>query len=162
MAGSWSSGRVEVGGTASQVGDDPLVERVIDLDKAAAVIAERARRWIAAGLTVGQVTWRDEAARWPQPLETDRSLVRDPDSVGVLIAGAEDSELSVVLFRGGWADVDFIANLDDAGMLPASGIDSTEVFGTQLDQWVPCALGTSTGSRAGSVGCRLTWLPRDA
>ncbi len=31
------------------------------------------------------ITWRDEAAPWPQPLETDRALVTDPDSIGVRI-----------------------------------------------------------------------------
>ena len=87
--------------------DDLIVERVIDLDQAAAAITERAVRWRAAGLRVGHVTWRDEAAPWPPQLETDRALVRDPDSIGVLISGPADAELSVVLFRGGWADVEF-------------------------------------------------------
>lgn len=117
------------------------MERVIDLDQAAAAIAGRAGRWLAAGLKVGQLTWRDEAAPWPQELETDRALVRDPDSIGLLISGPADAELSVVLFRGGWADVDFVAGLDDAGTLPASGIDSTAAFGTRLDQWVPRVFG---------------------
>jgi hypothetical protein len=112
------------------------MDRVIDLDQAAAAMAERAARWLAAGLTVGQVTWRDESAPWPQPLETDRTLVGDPDSVGVLISGPANVELSVVLFRGGWADVDYFDGRDDAGPLPASGIHSAEEFGTQLDQWV--------------------------
>ncbi|MDX3853116.1 hypothetical protein [Streptomyces sp. AK02-01A] len=117
------------------------MERVIDLDQAAAVIAERAARWLAAGLKVGQVTWRDETAPWPQHLETDRTLVRDPDSVGVLISGPGDAGLSVVLFRGGWADVDYFDGLDDGGPIPAFGIKSAAAFGTQLDQWVPRVFG---------------------
>jgi hypothetical protein len=117
------------------------MERVIDLDQAAAVIAERAVRWLAAGLKVGQVTWRDESALGPQRLETDRSLVRDPDSVGVLISGPADAGLSVVLFRGGWADVDYFDGLDDGGPIPAFGINSAAAFGTQLDQWVARAFG---------------------
>ncbi|MEU5894322.1 hypothetical protein ABZ835_47215 [Streptomyces sp. NPDC047461] len=117
------------------------MERVIDLDQAAAVIAERAARWLAAGLTVGQVTWRDETASWPQRLETDRTLVRDPDSVGVLISGQWDAGLSVVLFRGGWADVDYFDGLDDGGPIPAFDINSAAAFGTQLDQWVSRAFG---------------------
>lgn len=120
------------------------MERVVDLDQAAAVLAERAARWVEAGLTVGEVTWRDEAAPWPQRLETDRELVGDPHSVGVLISGPADAELSVVLFRGGWADVDFIAGLDDAGTLPAFGIGSAAAFGTRLDQWIPRAFGRIT------------------
>ncbi|MBT2453156.1 hypothetical protein J7F03_40325 [Streptomyces sp. ISL-43] len=117
------------------------MERVIDLDQAAAVIAERAARWLAAGLKVGQATWRDETAPWPQRFETDRTLVRDPDSVGVFIAGPADAELSVVLFRGGWADVDYFDGLGDAGPIPAFGINSAAAFGTQLDQWVPHVFG---------------------
>ncbi|MFE3830903.1 hypothetical protein [Streptomyces sp. NPDC059092] len=78
---------------------------------------------------------------WPQRLETDRALVRDPDSVGVLISGPADAELSVVLFRGGWADVDFFVGLDDAGTLPACGIDSAAAFGTRLDGWVSRVFG---------------------
>ncbi|OEJ23034.1 hypothetical protein AR457_38210 [Streptomyces agglomeratus] len=117
------------------------MERVIDLDQAAAIIAERVARWLAAGLKVGQVTWRDETAPWPQQLETDRTLVRDPDSVGVLISGPADAELSVVLFRGGWADVDYFDEFDDAGPLPAFSISSAAAFGAQLDQWVPRVFG---------------------
>ncbi|MEU3923491.1 hypothetical protein [Streptomyces sp. NPDC029004] len=123
------------------VGHDPFVERVVDLDEAAAAIAERAARWPAAGLRAGRLTWRDEAAPWPQQLETDRALVRDPDSLGVLVSGPAGAELSVVLFRGGWADVDFVAGLEDAGTLPASGIGSAAAFGTRLDQWVRIVFG---------------------
>ncbi|MFF3159444.1 hypothetical protein [Streptomyces sp. NPDC057910] len=100
------------------------MDRVVDLDEVAAVVAGRTVGWRSAGLEVGQVTWRDAEASWPQPLETDRARVHDPDSVGVAISGPGEAELSVVLFRGGWADVDFIAGLDDAGSLPASGIVS--------------------------------------
>lgn len=110
------------------------------------MIAERAARWSAAGLTVGAVTWRDADAPWPQRLETDRALVRDPDSVGVLVSRATDAELSVVLFRGGWADVDFFAGHDEAGLdvagpLPAFGIDSAAEFGIRLDRWMSRVFG---------------------
>jgi hypothetical protein len=119
------------------------MERVIDLDQAAAAITARATRWLASGLRVGQVTWRDEAAPWPQQLVTDRALVRDPDSIGLLLSGPADAELSVVLFRGGWADVDFVANLDDVGTLPAAAIESAAAFGTQLDGWVAHVFGSA-------------------
>ncbi|MEU6705442.1 hypothetical protein [Streptomyces wuyuanensis] len=112
------------------------MDRVVDLDAVAAVVAGRTVGWRSAGLEVGQVTWRDAEALWPQPLETDRARVHDPDSVGVVISGPGDAELSVVLFRGGWADVDFIAGLDDAGSLPASGIASAADFEARMDQWV--------------------------
>jgi hypothetical protein len=56
---------------------------VIDLDQAAAEIAARIPAWTVAGLNPGLITWRDEAASWPQPLETDRALVTVPDSGSV-------------------------------------------------------------------------------
>ncbi|MEV6680577.1 hypothetical protein AB0N09_27500 [Streptomyces erythrochromogenes] len=119
------------------------MESVVDLDEAAGVIAERAVRWRAHGLAVGRLTWRDADAAWPQPFETDRGRVRDPDSVGVALAGAEDAELTVVLFRGGWADVDFVVDLDDAGSLPASDIASAADFGSGLDRWVAGVFGVA-------------------
>ncbi|MDN3297251.1 hypothetical protein QWM81_25055 [Streptomyces ficellus] len=117
------------------------MDRVVDLDEVAAVVAGRTVGWRLAGLEVGQVTWRDAEASWPQPLETDRARVHDPDSVGVVISGPGEAELSVVLFRGGWADVDFIAGLDDAGSLPASGIASASDFEARMNQWVACVFG---------------------
>ncbi|MGY0489396.1 hypothetical protein [Streptomyces sp. WG-D5] len=119
------------------------MDRVVDLDEAAAVLAGRTVGWRSAGLEVGQVTWRDAEAPWPQPLETDRARVHDPDSVGVTLCGPGDAELSVVLFRGGWADVDFIADLGDAGSLPASGIASAADFETLMGRWVARVFGSA-------------------
>jgi hypothetical protein len=87
------------------------MERVVDLDRAADEVAERRPGWSSRGLVVGPVTWRDESAPWPQRLETERSRVGDPDSIGVHFSGSGGAELVIVLFRGGWADVDFIATL---------------------------------------------------
>ncbi|MEV7603717.1 hypothetical protein AB0O91_40740 [Kitasatospora sp. NPDC089797] len=70
----------------------------------------------------------------------------DPDSVGVLISGPVEAELSVVLFRGGWADVDFVAGTDDAGAFPASGIASAREFGVRLDGWVARVFGRTASS----------------
>ncbi|MEU4732790.1 hypothetical protein [Streptomyces sp. NPDC023588] len=112
------------------------MERVVDLGGVAAVLAAQTVGWRSAGLEVGQVTWRDAEASWPQLLQTDRARVHDPDSVGVVISGPGEAELSVVLFRGGWADVDFIASLDDAGSLPASDITSPTDFEARMNQWV--------------------------
>ncbi|MFD0343945.1 hypothetical protein ACFVH0_35640 [Streptomyces sp. NPDC127117] len=122
--------------------NDPLMDRVVDLDEAAAALAERTAGWTSAGLEVGPVTWRGADAPWPQPLETDRDRVRDPDSVGMVVSGPAEAVLSVVLFRGGWADVDFVADLDDAGCLPASGITSPSNFVTRMDQWVTRVFGS--------------------
>lgn len=98
------------------------MDRVVDLDEAAAALAARTADRRSADLEVGPVTWRDAEASWPRSRATDRACVHDPDSVGVLLHGSGDAELSVVLCRGGWAGVDFVAGLDEAGVLPASGI----------------------------------------
>ncbi|MBC9719729.1 hypothetical protein H9Y04_45500 [Streptomyces sp. TRM66268-LWL] len=119
------------------------MERIIDLDQAAAQIVARRQRWTAGGLVAGPVTWRDEAAAWPQPLEEDRSRVEDPDSVGIRIAGPADAELSVVLFRGGWADVEFLADLADEVVSEAPQVTSPNVFGELLDDYVFRAFGRS-------------------
>jgi predicted NBD/HSP70 family sugar kinase len=126
--------------------DDHLVDRVVGLDEVAAVLADQTVGWRSAGLEVGQVTWRDAEASWPQPLETDRARVQDPDSVGVVISGPGEVELSVVLFRGGWADVDFVASLADAGSLPASGIASPTDFEGRMNQWVARVFGVCGGA----------------
>lgn len=117
------------------------MDRVVDLDEVAAVLAARAADWRAAGLDVGRVTWRDAEAVWPQPLETDRARVRDPDSVGVAVSRPGGGELSVVLFLGGWADVGFIADPDDAGCLVASGIASAADFAELMDHSVARVFG---------------------
>lgn len=118
------------------------MDRVVDLDEVTVALAERTAGWTSAGLEVGPVTWRGAEDPWPQPLETDRDRIRDPDSVGVVISGPAEAVLSVVLFRGGWADVDFVADLDDAGCLPASGITSPSNFVTRMDQWVTRVFGS--------------------
>ncbi|MFJ9775934.1 hypothetical protein ACIRVF_32635 [Kitasatospora sp. NPDC101157] len=123
------------------------MDRIVDLDGAAAEVAARAPGWRAAGLVVGELTWRDAAAPWPQGLETDRARVGDPDSMGVLVSGPRETVLSVVLFRGGWADVDYLGD-EDAGALAASGIDSAAVFGLRLAAWVVRVFGERAGRRS--------------
>lgn len=123
------------------------MDRMLDLDEVAAVLADQAVGWSEAGLEVGRVTWRDGRAPWPQPLETDRARVHDPDSVGVAVSGPGEAELSVVVFRGGWADVDFIADLDDGGSLPASDIASASDFEARMSHWVARVFGVPGGTR---------------
>lgn len=112
------------------------MERIVDLDLAAAEITARRPVWAAAGLDAGPVTWRDATASWPPRLETERAAVADPDSVGIRIQGPGDTELLAVLFRGGWADLDYYAGGDDAGTLPAPELTSPEAFGHLLDACV--------------------------
>ena len=142
------------------------MERVIDLDEAAALVAERAARWRSVGLAVGQPTWRDEAASWPYPLETDRSRVGAPDTLGVAVSGPLGAELAVVLYRGGWADVDYYDGADEAGMLPASDMVSATDFASRLDQWALQVFGPAAGTTSplwvDSLGGPLVVVPRSA
>ena len=80
------------------------MEDRIDLDDAAQEIEARRERWRGAGITVGETTWRDEADGWPWALNTSRASVTKPDSVGVALSKGKQQG-SVVLFRGGWADL---------------------------------------------------------
>ncbi|MBC2875855.1 MULTISPECIES: hypothetical protein [Streptomyces] len=114
------------------------MDRIIDLDQAAAAIAERLPHWHALGLAAQPLTWRDETASWPRPLLTERASAHDPDSVGLVLTGPNDTELHVVLFRGGWADIDFRADADggDFGSLPTPHLSSVAEFPAHLDRCV--------------------------
>ena len=78
---------------------------VVDLDVAVHEIERRADGWREAGFVVGPVTWRDQGG-WPASLKTERGVVADPDSIGVKVR-LGDQEGSVVLFKGGWCDVEY-------------------------------------------------------
>lgn len=114
------------------------------MDEVADQIEARRPRWLASGLAVGLVTWRDRAALWPRPLETDRSSVVDPDSVGVRIVGPAESELSVVVFRGGWADVDYL--IDEHITSEAPDVPSGQAAGRLLDDLVARIWGPVTSA----------------
>lgn len=110
------------------------MDRVVNLDEAVLEIRSRSESWKAAGLDVGDVTWRDQAEPWPPSLKTDRRLVEDADSVGVrLTKGIAEGQ--VVLFRGGWADFEFWGGLAiDEAVLDAPEIHSPAEFGLVLDR----------------------------
>lgn len=117
------------------------MDRVVDLDQAAAEITSRLPAWTAAGLVPGPITWRDETAPWPQPLDTDRAHVADPDSVGVSIQGSDEwNVMSIVLFRGGWADLDLLVNGEIITECPQ--ITTCEEFGVVLDSVITRLGGT--------------------
>ncbi|GAA2784027.1 hypothetical protein [Crossiella cryophila] len=120
------------------------MERIVDLDAAAGEIHARRAVWEAAGFTVGPVTWRDHAENWPQHLITERTAVFDPDSVGVRVDHGDCCVAYVVLFRGGWADVDVIdPHTEEVHEVDGSGITSVEAFGKLLDQVTARLLGGS-------------------
>lgn len=80
------------------------MDHVVDLDAVADLLRARRKAWAASGLAVGNLTWRDAAATWPQPIVTDRSTVAEPESLGfTLRCGAQEAEL--VFWTGGWADL---------------------------------------------------------
>ncbi|MFF2074165.1 hypothetical protein ACFVXG_05335 [Kitasatospora sp. NPDC058162] len=119
------------------------MEHVVDLDRAAARITARIPRWRDAGLMVAPLTWWDQLAPWSQPLETDRTRVEIPASVGLQLSDPRTgAELHVVLFCGGWADVDYLvagwADRDDdggVGTFPAQDITSADDFEARLVGW---------------------------
>ncbi|MFE7268375.1 hypothetical protein ACFU9B_41400 [Streptomyces sp. NPDC057592] len=117
------------------------MDNVIDLDDAAAEITARLSVWSASGLSPRPITWRDEAAPWPQQLETDRAVVADPESIGVRILGVDGwTELHLVLYRGGWADLDVLT--DDEATSECPRITTPEEFGNLLNTAVTRFLGT--------------------
>jgi len=93
----------------------PVMDVRIDLDAAAAQIAQRRDAWEEQGISVGDPTWREIAEGWPPVLKTARSEVREADSVGVALS-KDMHEGSVVLFQGGWADLLYWSG-DPAGAL---------------------------------------------
>jgi hypothetical protein len=88
-----------------RVGSVHGMDRLLDLDQVALELERFRRVWSSVGLAVGSLTWRDAADRWPWKLHSDRGEVQDPDSVGVTVE-ADAAEARIVLFRGGWADVE--------------------------------------------------------
>lgn len=80
------------------------VKDVVDLDLAVIEIERRTGAWRSAGITVGDLTWRDVDSGWPATLKTDRRQVVTADSIGIRLEKGEQ-EGEVVLFKGGWCDL---------------------------------------------------------
>jgi hypothetical protein len=76
----------------------------LDLDLAAQEIEQRRAEWAKHHFEFGPLTWRD-SREWPPRLAA-REAVADPDSVGMRVHRGV-AQGSVVLFRGGWADVEW-------------------------------------------------------
>lgn len=113
------------------------MDDVVDLDLAASEIERRAASWRRSGISVGDVTWREQGEEWPPTLKCDRSQVVDADSIGVqLRKGQQEGE--VVLFKGGWCDFAYWSGeLDDEPTQDAPGYPDTltvESFGSVLDR----------------------------
>lgn len=80
----------------------------LDLDQVARVLSGLLPGWTERGITAGQLTWRDAQAAWPQPIVTSRITVAEPESFGVTLTAANGNEARLVIWRGGWADVDLL------------------------------------------------------
>lgn len=80
-------------------------DAVVDLDLAAQEMDARRNAWTEHRFEVGPLTWRDRARGWPWQL-VSREDATDPDSVGFRVRRGQ-AEGGVVLFRGGWADVEW-------------------------------------------------------
>jgi hypothetical protein len=104
----------------------------LDLDVAHRAIEDRTPFWAAAGLVVDPVTWMDNDAEWPQPLLTERSAVRRPMSIGVIVRNG-DEEGEVVLYAGGWADFSTIVTGEDP-VLTYVEVEDANGFGPVLDR----------------------------
>jgi hypothetical protein len=98
----------------------------ICLDAVAGVVAARRIELEARGLAVAQPTWMDLDAPWPAPLVTDRTEIGCARSIGVQLCGPAGAEGLIVVYAGGWADIDYVlpggdvlkseyVELDDAG-----------------------------------------------
>jgi hypothetical protein len=105
--------------------DNCGMDRLVDLDVVAAELTRRRAEWVRSGLAVGEFTWRDAAAAWPQPIVTDRAAVADPESLGLVFGGAGGDETELVLWCGGWADLNGIV----ADEIVAQAPEFTDVAG---------------------------------
>ena len=86
----------------------PATPPPLDLDKVASTLASLRPGWTGQGLNAGPLTWRDACASWPKPLLTDRSLVAEPESVGLTMTTTDGHAGRLVIWRGGWADIDLL------------------------------------------------------
>ncbi len=102
---SWHPSCPELKGAGT---DNRSMDRLVDLDVVAAELARCRPEWVRRGLAVGEFTWRDAAAPWPQPIVTDRAAVAEPESLGVVFREAGGGEAELVLWCGGWADLNVL------------------------------------------------------
>jgi hypothetical protein len=80
----------------------------LDLDQVARELTRLRPGWAERGITAGQLTWRDAQAEWPKPIVTDRTTVAEPESVGMTLTAANGTQAILILWRGGWGDVDLL------------------------------------------------------
>lgn len=120
----------------SRTGKLTIVDSRIDLDLAAVEILRRESGWRSVGLEVGAITWRDWGDGWPAALKSELTTAKDVDSIGISVRRG-NSEGSLVLFKGGWADLEFWDGANDPVLSAPGWPDglSVEDFGELLDRF---------------------------
>ena len=96
--------------------DDVRMDHLVDLDDVASQLSSVLVKWRNSA-TVGPLTWRDAAAPWPQPIVSVRGSVVIPESVGLRLQ-RDDDEMQVVVWAGGWADVDIVRDGEARSICP--------------------------------------------
>lgn len=116
---------------------EPMLRRIdlsnLDLDHAACLIARCTPAWLSRGLTIDPITWMDNGTGWPAPLLADRNQAIRPKSLGLRLRG-QDSEAEVVLYAGGWADLDYARPGSDEVISEYIELETAEEFGPVLDR----------------------------
>lgn len=104
----------------------------LDLDRIAAVMAETSAEFQPPGVVMDTPTWLDMDATWPYASVTDRAEINRPRSIGITFQGPGDSEGVIVVYAGGWADVDYLRPDDDQVTTERVELDTTADFRTML------------------------------
>jgi hypothetical protein len=120
----------------------------LDLDRAGDAVVARRDAWADQGLTLDPLTWLDNETAWPRPVLTDRSEVRRPMSLRVVLRGHEGSLAEVTLYAGGWADVLLAAPSSSEIEAEYHELDEVEAFGPLLD-------GVASATRHSRLGAEL-------
>lgn len=113
------------------------MDQTIDLDGAAEVASSKVAAVTLPDVHIDALTWRDEDQERPQTLLTDRRSVVRPDSLGIQ-ARRPSKEGSLVLFRGGWADLAFVDSDKSVEIVEAVGFDeplNLESYGLLVERF---------------------------
>jgi hypothetical protein len=106
----------------------------LDLDRAAEAVAVRLESWADLGITLlAPLTWVDFVAELPA-WTTDRSQMRRPKAFVARLQGHEGSLAQVMLYAGGWVDVDLLPSSSSEIEVEYHELDDVEEFATLLDR----------------------------
>lgn len=131
------------------------VRERMDLDLAAAKLAERTAQWISAGLSVSPGLWRRGTDSYPVP---DRGRDGSPDRLAVQVAGAGwEVGLFVELEAAGWAHIGFLSESGETWQ--RKRVVSTDSWAALLDDAVMRATRTCVQhAQLVARTCTTGWL----